>query len=141
MRGSSCSAGVAPVAGAAAGADDGAGSDVGPGAHGRRLGQRTVRHKKPENFLAAVARNGHGLVEEEGLNPREAAHEALVMGLRLAAGIDTRELANRLGAELVDEAAVARLARLGLLEKHGPRLAATGQGRLLLDSILAEIAA
>ncbi|MEO5612078.1 MAG: radical SAM family heme chaperone HemW, partial [Sphingomicrobium sp.] len=24
---------------------------VGPGAHGRRLGQRTVRHRKPENFL------------------------------------------------------------------------------------------
>src|SRR5687767_3812109 len=38
---------------------------VGPGAHGRRLGQRTVRHRKPENYLAAVARNGHGLVEEE----------------------------------------------------------------------------
>ena len=25
---------------------------VGPGAHGRRLGSRTVRHRKPENFLA-----------------------------------------------------------------------------------------
>ena len=25
---------------------------IGPGAHGRRLGQRTVRHKKPENFLS-----------------------------------------------------------------------------------------
>ena len=28
---------------------------VGPGAHGRRLGMRTVRHKKPENFLSAPA--------------------------------------------------------------------------------------
>jgi oxygen-independent coproporphyrinogen-3 oxidase len=114
---------------------------IGPGAHGRRLGQRTVRHRKPENFLAAVARNGHGLVEEDHLSPREAAHEALVMGLRLVEGIDTAELSNRLGAELVDETAVSRLQRLNLLERHDTRLAVTRQGRLLLDSILGEIAA
>src|SRR4029453_11377612 len=69
---------------------------VGPGAHGRRLGQRTVRHKKPENFLAAVVRNGHGLVEEEPLSGGEAAREALVMGLRLAEGIEPVALARRL---------------------------------------------
>ena len=114
---------------------------IGPGAHGRRSGFRTVRHRKPENFLAAVARNGHGLVEEERLSPREAASEALVMGLRLAEGIDTHELADRLGTELVDENAVTRLAGLGLVERRGARLAVTSQGRLLLDSILAEIAA
>src|SRR5438045_8445801 len=34
---------------------------VGPGAHGRRLGMRTARHKKPENFLAGLRRNGHGI--------------------------------------------------------------------------------
>ena len=28
---------------------------VGPGAHGRRLGMRTVRHRKPENFLVSAA--------------------------------------------------------------------------------------
>jgi putative oxygen-independent coproporphyrinogen III oxidase len=115
---------------------------VGPGAHGRRLGQRTVRHRKPENYLAAVARNGHGLVEEERLTPREAAHEALVMGLRLAEGIDTDKLAWRLGVDrLVDEAAVLRLQGHGLLERRGSRLSVTPAGRLLLDSILAEIAA
>ena len=115
---------------------------VGPGAHGRRLGQRTVRHRKPENYLAAVTRNGHGLVEEERLTPREAAHEALVMGLRLAEGIDTDALAGRLGVKrLVDEAAVLRLERHGLLDRRCGRLSVTPPGRLLLDSILAEIAA
>jgi putative oxygen-independent coproporphyrinogen III oxidase len=115
---------------------------VGPGAHGRRLGQRTVRHRKPENFLAAVARNGHGLSEEAPLSRREAANEALVMGLRLSEGIDPRALADRLGVErLVDGTAVARLERLGLLERRDQRLAVTKAGRLLLDSILAEIAA
>jgi oxygen-independent coproporphyrinogen-3 oxidase len=115
---------------------------VGPGAHGRRLGLRTVRHKKPENFLAAVRRNGHGLVEEEALTRDEAAQEALVMGLRLAEGIDPAALAARLGVErLVDEAAVDRLVVHGLLERDAATLRTTPAGRLLLDSILAEIAA
>jgi len=115
---------------------------VGPGAHGRRGGMRTVRHKKPENFLTAVDRNGHGLVEEEYLTSEEAAHEALVMGLRLAEGIDPVALAERLCVErIVDEAAVERLLGHGLLEREGPILRTTPAGRLLLDSILAEIAA
>jgi oxygen-independent coproporphyrinogen-3 oxidase len=114
---------------------------VGPGAHGRRGGMRTVRHRKPENFLSAVERHGHGLVEEAPLTRAEAAHEALVMGLRLAEGIDPAALSDRLGVEqLVDEAAVARLSKLGLLERDGLRLRTTEPGRLLLDSILAVIA-
>ena len=115
---------------------------VGPGAHGRRGGMRTVRHKKPENFLSAVGRNRHGLVEEEQLTGEEAAHEALVMGLRLAEGINPAALADRLGIErLVDEEAVERLIGHGLLERDGPILRTSLAGRLLLDSILAEIAA
>ena len=114
---------------------------VGPGAHGRRTGMRTVRHKKPENFLSAVARNGHGLSEEASLSRNEAAHEALVMGLRLAEGIDPAALAGRLGVErLVDDAAVDRLVGHGLLERRDSLLRTTPAGRLLLDSILAEIA-
>jgi oxygen-independent coproporphyrinogen-3 oxidase len=115
---------------------------VGPGAHGRRGGVRTVRQRKPENFLSAVSRNGHGLVEEEALTRDEAAHEALVMGLRLTEGIDPAALAERLGVDrIVDEAAVDRLATLGLLERDGLHLQTTKPGRLLLDSILVEIAA
>ena len=114
---------------------------VGPGAHGRRTGMRTVRHKKPENFLAAVARNGHGLVEEELLPPADAAKEALVMGLRLAEGIDLALLAEQFGRPIVDQAAVDRLVGHALLCRDGTRLATTEAGKLLLDSILAEISA
>ena len=114
---------------------------VGPGGHGRRLGMRTVRHRKPENFLAAVARNGHGLVEEEMLTREETAHEALVMGLRLAEGLDPTAVADRLGVDhLVDDGAIDRLVDHRLLEREGTMLRATAAGRLLLDSILAEIA-
>lgn len=115
---------------------------VGPGAHGRRLGMRTVRHKKPENFLSAVSRNAHGISEEEALTHEGAAHEALVMGLRLAEGIEPGLLSDRFGGQpIVDEVSVDRLIGHGLLERQGSRLRTTPAGRLLLDSILAEIAA
>jgi putative oxygen-independent coproporphyrinogen III oxidase len=114
---------------------------VGPGAHGRRLGKRTVRHRKPENFLSGIKRNGHGMVEEEMLDPREAADEALVMGLRLSEGIDPAALSERFGRAVVDDPAVERLVTSGHLERDGVRLRATPKGRLLLDRILAEIAA
>ena len=114
---------------------------IGPGAHGRRTGMRTVRHRKPENFMAAVRRNAHGLAEEEMLSAEESASEALVMGLRLAEGINPAALATRFGLPLVDEPAVERVAGLGLLERSADRLRVTPAGRLLLDRVLAEIAA
>jgi oxygen-independent coproporphyrinogen-3 oxidase len=114
---------------------------VGPGAHGRRLGKRTVRHRKPENFLSGLTRNGHGMVEEEALSPVEAADEALVMGLRLSEGIDPQALEQRFGKALIDNQAVERLVVTGHLERDGPWLRTTPAGRLLLDRVLAEIAA
>jgi putative oxygen-independent coproporphyrinogen III oxidase len=115
---------------------------VGPGAHGRRLGMRTVRHRKPENFLAAVRRNGHGIAEEALLSANEAADEALVMGLRLGEGIDPEATARRFGLEsIVDWAKVDRLVASGHLARKDSRIALTASGRLLLDYILAEISA
>ena len=115
---------------------------IGPGAHGRRLGQRTVRHKKPETFLTAVSRNGNGIGEELPLSMDEAADEALVMGLRLAEGIDAGAIARRFGREtIVDWREVDRLVASGHLVRDGGRIALTGRGRLLLDYILGRIAA
>ena len=115
---------------------------VGPGAHGRRLGMRTVRHRKPENFLSGVLRNGHGISEEEPLSPFEGADEALVMGLRLSEGMDADAIAERFGFEtIVDWSKVERLVASGHLRRDGPRIAPTLAGRLLLDHILAEISA
>jgi oxygen-independent coproporphyrinogen-3 oxidase len=115
---------------------------VGPGAHGRRLGMRTVRHKKPENFLSGLARSGHGIAEEAPLAPAEAADEALVMGLRLREGVDAQAIAERFGlSTLVDWSRVDRLVGSGHLTSAGGRIALTGAGRLLLDHILGEIAA
>jgi oxygen-independent coproporphyrinogen-3 oxidase len=115
---------------------------IGPGAHGRRGGIATIRHKKPENFLRSVAQQGHGIAEERILSPCEQAAEALLMGLRLTEGVDLAALAARFGiGTLVDEVAITRLCTLGLVEHKGARLSVTPAGRPLLDALLAEIVA
>ena len=115
---------------------------IGPGAHGRRGGMATLRHKKPENWLNAVARNGHGLSAEDALSPRDRAVEALVMGLRLNEGVDVERVAALSGVnEPVDQAAVARLAGLGLVSVAGPRLTVTEAGFGVLDAILRDVVA
>ena len=114
---------------------------VGPGAHGRRLGMRTARHRKPENFLSRVRRNGHGIAEEAQLSPTQAADEMLVMGLRLTDGIDVEAIASRFGVPVVDWRRVDRLSQSGHLIRDESRISASSKGRLLLDAILGEIAA
>jgi putative oxygen-independent coproporphyrinogen III oxidase len=114
---------------------------IGPGSHGRRLGRRTVRHRKPENFLSSLIRHGHPIAEESPLSPFEASDEALVMGLRIAEGIDVQAIADRFGLpQIVDWNRVDRLVASGHLHRHGTRIALSASGRLLLDHILGEIA-
>lgn len=115
---------------------------VGPGAHGRRLTQATERHKKPENFISAVERNGHGLKVEQDLPPHERATEAMLMGLRLTEGLDLARVERRSGlprGAFFDASAAARLARQGLVRHEGDRLTVTDDGILLLDSLLSEL--
>lgn len=117
---------------------------IGPGAHGRRLNCATQRHKKPENFLSAVDRNGHGMCAEDALNPATRATEALLMGLRLAQGVDLSDLAARTGIAanaMLDLVAVDRIAKLGLMMRNGDHVTVTTQGMPLLDAILPEIVA
>ncbi|HEX7783414.1 MAG TPA: radical SAM family heme chaperone HemW [Sphingobium sp.] len=115
---------------------------IGPGAHGRRNATATLRHRKPENWIDAVARNGHGLKAEDRLSPADRAAEALLMGLRLREGVDLDRIGRMTGianAALVDTDAVARLSALGLLTNAGAHLSVTAAGMLLLDAILPEI--
>jgi oxygen-independent coproporphyrinogen-3 oxidase len=103
---------------------------------------RTVRHRKPENFLSAIGRNSHGIVEEAPLSPTEAADEALVMGLRLREGVDAEAIAERFELpSIADWSRVDRLMCSGHLTRTGTHIALTAKGRLLLDHILGEIAA
>ncbi len=120
--------------------DDYAG--IGPGAHGRRRAVATVRHKKPENWMTAITRSSHGIAEESALPPIERAREALLMGLRLAKGIDPAYFERRTGvalSSLVCPDARARLSGHGLIEDRDDRLAATPAGMLVLNAVIAEL--
>ena len=117
---------------------------IGPGAHGRRLGEATQRHRKPENWLNAIAAQGHGIVETRALDRAEAAGEALMMGLRLDEGIDLAALSARFGLpleRLVHPAKVRFYADLGLVSHDGDRLTVTPAGMALLDGLLGELVA
>lgn len=116
---------------------------IGPGAHGRRCGYATERHKKPENYLAAVQRNRHGLRSETALKSSEQAVEAIMMGLRMQEGVEAADICDRFGlemAQILDMDAIQRLKSVGLLENQN-RLKTTPEGRLLLNSVIAEIVA
>ena len=113
---------------------------IGPGAHGRRGALATVRHKKPENWIGAVARNGHGLQVEDPLAPATRATEALVMGLRLAEGVDLARIADLAGGTApIDAVAEARLTAQGFVARDANRLRVTEAGALLLDAILPQL--
>lgn len=115
---------------------------IGPGAHGRRLDSATERHKKPENFLSAVERNGNGLKIEQVLSPQTRAMEALMMGLRLAEGVNLRALESKTRlavTEMVDDAEVEKLAGLGFVEQREDRLTILPKGMPLLDALLPKI--
>ena len=115
---------------------------IGPGAHGRRLNSATERHKKPENFLSAVERNGNGLKVEQALSPQTRAMEALMMGLRLAEGVDIPVLENKTGltsTDIIDMHEVEKLSSAGFMEASAARLMVTMKGMPLLDAILPKI--
>ena len=117
---------------------------IGPGAHGRRGGMATLRHKKPENWMGAVDRNGNGLQQEVPLQAEDKAREALLMGLRLGEGVDLARIAGLSGLPidaLVDDRAVDRMNDLGLVWRTGHRLQVSPPGMLLLDAILPEVVA
>jgi len=115
---------------------------VGPGAHGRRNGFATMRHRKPENWLSAIDRNLHGIAEERALAAPEQAAEALLMGLRLAEGVDLASLARRFGsspATLIEQRKLEFYRDLGLAWCDGDRVGVSERGMPLLDALLGEL--
>ena len=118
---------------------------VGPGAHGRITlpdGRRmsTVTARDPARWLAAVAREGHAVVEEETIAPADQADEHALMGLRLAEGIalDRHAL---LAGRPIPEARIATLEAEGLVARRGRRLAATARGRIVLNKVIGDLLA
>jgi putative oxygen-independent coproporphyrinogen III oxidase len=119
---------------------------IGPGAHGRisRDGAlfATRRHRAPEVWAERVERDGHGTTEETALPPTDRAREMLLMGLRLAEGIDEARFAARSGVLLddaVDQDVLQQAIDEGYVTRVGGRLIASSEGRLRLDALLAAL--
>ncbi|GAA4643809.1 radical SAM family heme chaperone HemW [Pontixanthobacter gangjinensis] len=115
---------------------------IGPGAHGRRGSKATLRHKKPENWIAAVVETGDGLKEEATLSPAERASEALLMGLRLAEGVSLAAIGQRFKtapAELLNQEKVKLMTDLGFVWTEDDQFGVTSKGMPLLDALLGEL--
>ncbi|MEM7778909.1 MAG: radical SAM family heme chaperone HemW [Pseudomonadota bacterium] len=115
---------------------------IGPGAHGRRGGYATVRHKKPENYLKAVAERGHGISEQRSLSISEQASEALLMGLRLTEGLDLAALENRFDRprfSMVSKSALQTHEQLGFVWRMGDRIGIEPKGMPVLNTLIAAL--
>ncbi len=117
---------------------------VGPGAHGRFVedGRRVVTftEKVPETWLSLVEAKGDGVIGGEVLTRSEEADEFLLMGLRLAEGIDLARYEQYAGRGLP-------ASRLSILQEEGlvapvgnSRLRATAAGMIVLDAVVADLA-
>ncbi len=118
---------------------------VGPGAHGRLNidGRRyaTETDKRPERWLMRVEANGNGLIVDEKLTGGEAANEYLLMGLRLAEGIDP-ERYRALAGRALDPERISILCHEGAVETTADgRLRVTPSGFPVLDAVVADLAA
>jgi putative oxygen-independent coproporphyrinogen III oxidase len=118
---------------------------IGPGAHGR-LDIGGVRHaiateKRPESWLMRVEAKGDGIVTDDLLNSEERADEFLLMGLRLAEGIDPKRYA-ALSGRALDPHRIAVLREEGAIAvDESGRLRVTQAGFPVLDAVVADLAA
>src|ERR1043166_5492867 len=118
---------------------------VGPGAHGRLVidGKRraTATERRPESWIMRVEAKGDGLVSDEMLTRAEQADEFLLMGLRLAEGIDPQRF-TALSGHSLDEARITALRADGFVEAPPDgRLRVTAAGFPILDAVVADLAA
>ena len=123
--------------------DDYAG--IGPGAHGRleQDGRRyaTATEKRPESWLIRVESLGHGIIVDDVLTREERADEYLLMGLRLAEGIDPKRYAAISGRPL-DDKRIAILRAEGAVETTSAgHLRVTQAAFPILDAVVADLAA
>jgi oxygen-independent coproporphyrinogen-3 oxidase len=118
---------------------------VGPGAHGRLdvdgVRYATATERRPEAWLMRVEARGHGLVTDDALTCGQIADEFLLMGLRLAEGIDPARYA-RLAGRALDPGRIALLREQGAVEMTlSGHLRVTLSGFPVLDAVVADLAA
>jgi oxygen-independent coproporphyrinogen-3 oxidase len=117
---------------------------VGPGAHGRLTTDEgriaTAALKAPGAWLASVAAKDHGLETREPVSRVEQGDEMMLMGLRLSEGVSLSRF-ERLAGQPLEATRLDGLIGQGLLTREGDRIAATPEGRLVLNGVLGRLLA
>ena len=110
---------------------------AGPGAHSHIDGTRFYNVKHPARYAATISGDELPIKDSEGLTAEDRHTEKIMLGLRLAEGID----ANLLGEDELGKA--RRQAEAGMVEfvsvDGGQRIQLTNRGRLLADAIIVDI--
>ncbi len=122
---------------------------VGPGAHSRfdNSGRRIslANRRNPKSWLETVEFKYHGIEKETIETPNGWASEMLMMGLRLKAGVNLSLIEQKCGPRefWINQGKLAMHVNDGRLQflehQNETRLATTPEGRLLLNSVLADI--
>ena len=118
---------------------------VGAGAHSRIIsGEKRMaisNYSKPERWLSSTGKNGSGACHTEILTLNDQANEFLLMGLRLTRGINANRY-DQLFNRNLNSRAVESLVELNLIRFDSVTgdLAATPKGRLVLNSLIAQLA-
>lgn len=116
---------------------------VGPGAHGRvtHEGARLEleAQRTPADYVDAVRESGVGWITETRLSGEDAGNEVLLMGLRTDEGVEIARVEAWRQRSLNAEA-LAWLSEQGLVRVEEGRVRLTAEGRILSNSVAAELA-
>jgi len=114
---------------------------LGPSAASQYAGWRGGNIADLEKWLAHLERGDRVTEDRVALTPELLAEDALIFGLRMNAGVDLATWRTRAPAApwAAVDAALATLADGGVLVRQGDLVRLTERGRLLADSVGAEV--
>ncbi len=112
---------------------------LGAGAWSYIAGERFRNVPDPAGYCRAALEGARLVVESERLSPRAALGETMMLGLRLADGVDLDALSMRFGLDLrrLYRAALRQAVSAGLATLDGNRLRPTLRGMLLNNELAA----
>jgi len=107
---------------------------LGPSAHSYDGDNRTANHKNLEKYLGAIKKNKAPVNFKEKLTDQQRAEERLLLGLRLAEGIDYNIV-----REVINENTFDELKKQGYIVKKLNNLALSDKGFLVADEIIVKL--
>lgn len=118
---------------------DGEWLGFGPGAHSTRQGVRWKNVSATSDYVARIECGGDVAVERRVLSPDDRWREALMMGLRMNAGVSLDAVRREYGLDLVAQYGhhLQSCSDAGLVVEEAGRLRLTRRGMLMANEVLA----